>query len=340
MKISTVIIPDEIRLSVNKNINELQYFSLGEIINKPLFSTNTNFNVNIIVNNNPLEFFNDQYENFSTYFKVGNQSIYYEKKYGGFNCKILIKNLKEDNITVYVNNAYLRWIRFKIDNLYPVGIHVTDLLLLKIISKGDLIVHGASLYNPNNDKSFLIVAPPDTGKTYSTYKLLKKKYKFLGEDLSYYSSKEGVLKCMPYTSTWRHHFNDKIFDYSKIPFLGLFFSPEKQIVTDIFGKDSIKDKSRLSKIYILEKSDKNCIEKVDFNDQILKKALVIQRNEFSYFKNPLIRAFEYFNDIDVDKIMQKEKESLINLLSSHNLYIVKGKTYKDFEILIDNNEKQ
>lgn len=336
-----VIIPDKLLLDVEKSIRELCYFSLGEMINRSIFKeSNEEFQVRLRIVNNPLKYFVEPYKQFSTNYKVGVNSIYYRRKYGGIKCEMSIINLKSNRFQVFVNKNYLRFVRFKVDGLYPIGIHLMDLLLLKIIDSGDLVIHAASLYNSKTKDAFLLVAPPDTGKTYTTYMLLKEDFKFLGEDLSYYNKKYNSLLCMPLTSTWGHRFEvAKKRKIEKIPFLSLFIESTRKIATEIFNESIIKRKAKLSRIYILEKSSENKVEKIEISDELIRKIMIIQRNEFSYYKNPLLRAFDYFNSINVDIIFEKEKENLKEMLKNKNIYLVSANNHKSFPGLILKNEK-
>lgn len=336
----TVIVPEILSVEYPEKLKFLGYFGIGEILQKKIFPLGTekvNFKINIT--SHPEKFLEDKYEQFSTYFKITQNDIFYEKKYLGLHCKMLIKNLNSDEITVYVNKTYLNVVKLRMDNLYPVGIHMMDIFLLNILKKGDLVIHGASLYNEKDKGSFLLIAPPDTGKTYSTAKLVEKGYKFLGEDLSYYSAEQDSLMCVPFTSTWGHHFSKSTFNISSWPIVGWFFTHKKEIVTDLFGENSLVAKGKLKRVYIIEKSDCNSLEKVELNDDFIHKVRVVQRNEFTYFKNMLLRAWEYVNGGNIDEIITKEDDSFKKLLSQKELYLVKGRTYSDFHVLIDENEQ-
>lgn len=335
----TVIIPEKLIIEVNKKVNFLNYFSLGECVGKVAFEENKEefkFKINIVPN--PEVYFEAEMEDYSTFYKVGKTTIFYQRKYAIFNCKLLVKNLGTPEVTVYVNQAYLRFVLLKMDNVYPLGIHLTDIFLVNFLKRKDLVLHGASMHNNTTNDSFLLIAPPDTGKTYTSYMLIKKGYKYLGEDLSFYSKEEDSLFCMPMTSTWGHRFSFSLLDLSKIPFLGLFFTQNKKNVIDIFGKDSVVPKSKLSRIYLLSKSETNHIEKINYTEDLFREILAIQRNEFSYFKNPLLRVAEYFNLIKVDDIYGIEADSLKELLMSKVIYKVYATNHDQFHEIINKNE--
>jgi hypothetical protein len=317
------------------------YFSLGEIVNGQVFEIKGNelFQTELNIVANPKQYLTEPYDQFSTFYSVNQDEVYYERNYGGIKCAMLVKGMRSNEIQVYANPSYMRLVKFKIDNMYPVGVHLTDLLLLRILQNDDLVVHGASLQNTKTGKGFLLVAPPDTGKTYTTFHLLKQGYKFLGEDLSYYRSSTDELLCMPYTSTWGHRFSFSKLDPSKIPFVGLFSESNKKGVEEIFGKDAIAEKAELDTIYLIQKGERDRVTEISAGDDMHRRIMAIQRNEFSYFKNSLIRAYEYYNDINVDRIAEKESENFKKLLGKKKLVLVEGTSYESFKGLIDERER-
>ncbi len=339
----TITVPNKISITTDKNLKLLKYFSLGEIINKPVFPEEiTKYNVELNICPDPKEFLDEPSEKYSSDYWVNQNSVYYERKYAGLTCKLLVKSIDKNQFICYTNPTYLKIAIMKMDSLYPVGLHIHDILLTKILADNDLIIHGAGLKNIAKDDSFLIIAPPDTGKTYTTYQLLKSgNFKFLGEDLSYYSKAEDELLCVPFTSTWGHHFQHSWTDnFSRIPILGLFRDSNKKIVTDFFGSAAVEKKAKLSRIYLLEKSNTNSLIKIAYSEEMYKKVLIIQRNEFSYYKNPLIRAYEYYNidKLDVDSLFQKEGINLKSLLQNKDLFLVKSQSHSEFHKLIEKNE--
>ncbi len=331
------IIPGKLAIKFNHPRKVFYYFSLGEIMNGSLFKFNktTKYKVAINVVKHPRDHVPDTGGHFSSFYKVGDGWVLYERKYGGLSCELAVTGMDSNNLTIYVNSFYLNYIKIKVDNMYPVGIHVTDILLSKMIGDNDLVIHGASLYDTNKKVAFLLVAPPDTGKTYTTYKLLEQGYKFLGEDLSYYDGESDSLICMPYTSTWGHRFKLKALDVSKVPFVGMFSNSAKKGVEEIFGKESVVERERLDRIYILEKSNtEESISKAKVDDSLIRKVMAIQRNEFSYYKNPLLRAYEYYHSVDLDGVAAIEARNINKLFEDKEVYLVRAPHYERYKDLI------
>ena len=323
----------------------LTYLSLWEITSQEfLDSWNKDMlTANIVFDKNPERFIDEELRKFSDYYKVGKKSIFYNKKYSFLNLKLYIKDLDTNNVTFYLNKSYYNIVKFRMDNLYPLGIHISDIFLTKLLNSWNLVVHGACLYSEKNKWAFSLVAPPDTGKTYTTYKFLETPgFKFLGEDLSLWDSKKDNINCMPYTSTWEHRFKLWGFHIWKIPFLGIMIPHKKHSVYDIFGKEKVQEAGASKIIYLLEQSDKKeGIELVTKKklEKVIEKVKLIQRNEFWYYKNPLLLAFDYFNNTDLEKTKQKEDDLIDQYFEKNKVYLVNAKNYMDYYGMIKEHQE-
>jgi hypothetical protein len=331
------LVPLKIAIKYPSDKKVFHYFSFGEIMNGRLFkySNNVQYRVEVHTLSNPENLIRNPIGKFSNTYSIGTDWIYYERKYGNLRCKLFISGVEKDHIKIYSNQFYANYIKARIDNIWPIGIHTTDLLLLKILKAGDLVIHGASLSTPNQNTTFLIIAPPSTGKTYTAFKLLEKGYKFLGEDLSYYNSASDSIICMPYTSTWGHRYKLRRFDLSTIPFFGLFSNQNKKSVEEIFGENSVIQSARLDRIYLLEKTKSATgVQHIKVTKDIIRKVIAVQRSEFSYYKNPLLRAYEYYHPIGIDDAFNLEAKNLVALLKSKEVYIIKASDYKEYVSLL------
>lgn len=334
-----VVVPGKILLDLPRNVKNLPYFALDGILREDFFSPQREkfrVTLNIIPSLDP-KFKATGGIRYSSHYQVGKDSIYYERHYSLFTVKLLIEHLTKNQFNVFVNSQYLKLVRFKIDRLYPLGAHIMDLLLIKIIESGDLVLHGASLFNSKNKSAFLMIAPPDTGKSYTTYCFLNNpedNFKFLGEDFSYYDGKKKELFCVPLTYTWGQYFDSHLLDPGKIPFVGLFLKRKKRTVKDIFGQQAVQERGKLRRIYLLEKSPWVSIKRTPLTKRVFQKVLTIQRYEFAYHQNPLLRAFDYVHGLGIEKIYEKEERLLMDLLRSTEVFEVMADEYRRFYEMI------
>lgn len=330
MKKRIVLIPEKLSVNLDSKIKGIHYFHLGECLTDNIFEHERekfNIELNIVSNssnvfkiNNPIHLTKD--------YKITEKSLYFRKKHHFFDFRILIENIDSNDIELFVNKQYWKLVKFKIENLYPVGIHLTDLLLLKAIENNDLIIYGASLFNRKTDSAFLIMSLPAVGKTHTTFKLLHNKdYQYLGEDVSYYDSQNNELYCVPFSSSWSHHRNR------------FYFFSEHNNVINIFGKDKVKEKTKLKRIYLPEYAKENKITKIPNDARLLNKILNLQRNAFSYYKNPLFRTVDYFRgNLDIENLYKKEALLFEQMLKDKDVYLVSSDNYDNFHQIIHKNE--
>lgn len=330
IKKKIVLVPDKLSISLNSEIKGIHYFPLGECFTDNIFKhKKEKFHIDLSVVstsssvfqiNNPSYLIKD--------YKITEKSLYFRKKYHFFDFRILIENINSNNIKVFVNKQYWKLIKFRIEKLYPIGIQLIDLLMLKAIENEDLIIHGAGLFNKKVNSAFLIMSPPATGKTHTIFALLQNEnYQYLGEDVSYYDSQNDELFCVPFSSSWSHH--KKRF----------FFFFKYTNVINIFGKNSIKEKAKLERIYLLKYATGNKIKKIPINAWLLDKIINLQRNTFSYSSNPLFRTFDYFcGNLGMENLYQKEALLLEKMLKDKEIYLVSSDNYDNFHQIIHSNE--
>ncbi|MEM4680609.1 MAG: hypothetical protein QW038_02330 [Nanopusillaceae archaeon] len=85
----------------------------------------------------------------------------------------------------------------------------------------------------------------------------------------------------------------------------------------------IDKKAKIEKIFILERGKKG-IEELD-TKEALRRILIINRNEFSYYKNPIIFAYSYFNPVlNLNELMKKEEEILKTISNRVECFLLKS----------------
>ena len=107
--------------------------------------------------------------------------------------------------------VYYKWRAFVISELLDIllgnfldkGYLINNVIIpLKLLQKGYVVIHSACVSYEN--QGILIVAPPDTGKTYTALTLVNKSgFEFLSDDLTIV--KENVAYCYPVPLTLKFH---------------------------------------------------------------------------------------------------------------------------------------
>ena len=266
----------------------------------------------------------------------GCDEIYYERPLGlGINAKLYLKNLL-GNTELFVNESYYKYVRAKVDNLYPAGAHLADVLTIKLLQSGYIPLHCACISNKQG--GIILAAPPDTGKTTTAISATRNGFGFLAEDIVI--ADETCVYANPNTGTFYHleglksslSIHDLFYKliYIRIPILSYFISPPDLSITKVMKDIKIEEMSHINKIVILDRGN-NIVERVG-HEQALKRLLIINRNEFSYHKNSLMFAYCYFNSqsIDLYEYMRKEEDVIRNLVQRYECYILKAIDSKQY----------
>jgi len=260
-------------------------------------------------------------ERFENYYKISNEEIYYEEKLGlGITLKMLINYKK---LNMLVQPLYHKLIKFNIHCVSPPGAHLKDFLCLSLLERGFATLHSSAF--SYEDNGVIIVAPSNTGKTWSVFHAVKNfGCKFLSEDISIINGKY-VFGC-PWTSTFIDSVNLK--GYNRIlqilseklpvsrPFLRRYIRTE-----EVIGRERIASKAKIRLVFILKRGKK---EVKNLNtEEALIKILTLNRYEFPYCSG-LVNALQFFGFINIDDLLSKEEEIIRKTLETSNIYLLSG----------------
>jgi hypothetical protein len=266
--------------------------------------------------------------------------LYYERPLGvGIVAKMHCKNLLREP-TIVVNDSYYKFIRSRIDSAYPPGVHVADILTVKLLQRSFSPIHCAAI--SINGEGQILAAPPDTGKSLTTLLAIRRGYSFLSEDIAIIDDKHVYAN--PTTATFYHTENFKtsksmesqIYNllYLKVPVLSYFLDPPNAKVYDLIQDIKIDEKVPIKNIFILGRGTGGLMP-VD-PVQAARRLLIINRNEFSYHKNTLLFAHSYFNEsLGLENLMKEEECLLSTLANKVKCYLVRTNDPKEYIEFID-----
>lgn len=247
--------------------------------------------------------------------------------------KLYIKNLVSKTVVYYYVNNYVNRINNYLHD-YPspfLQYFITNTLIpSKLLQKGYSFVHAACLEYLN--KGFLIVAPPNTGKTYTSISLTKKGFNYLSDDMTITDGKKAYSYPSNLTLTEKHinDFNiDVLFKnriqlkirnmVNKIPYAyateGLRINP-KQIISNTIKKASLKYLFFLNK----GKEKINELSKEEAYKKVISASHEIQT------LHPLLQSYLYYNHDEEINLLELENvkgliyEELIHNTEVYNLY--------------------
>jgi hypothetical protein len=270
------------------------------------------------------------------------EEVYFERPLPlgrGLNVKLHCKNLMTDP-QIRVNKTYYKLIRSKIDNTFPPGVHLADILSLLLLKNNYFPLHCAAI--SSNNEGIVLAAPPDTGKSMTTMFAVKRGYGFLSEDIAIADDK--YVYSNPQTTTFyhmpgfktNHSLRQMLFRFlaAYTPAPGYFVRPPAARIYDILKDIKIDLKVPIKYIFILAKG-RDSLEELDPNEA-LRRIRIINRNEFSFYKNTLLFAYSYFNrSLDINALMQKEERLIENMTSKVKSYLVQSADAANFINIID-----
>lgn len=337
------IIPGKINIFVNKSIKFINYFCFGGITKK-----NNCFNdipdddaINVNIDVVSAKHFSTKDSvglvNFSKHCMVGDGQIYYFRKFFFLKFGLKLKKIDNNNFCLSITPHYLYLVHLRIENLYPFGVHLSDLLMIETIQKGNLVLYGGAFFNTQSGKASIIMAPRGVGKTYSLLKLIENKtFKLISEEISYLdlSKQEANLICVPNTILHisKNSGRIKFFDLFSIIF-------RRRSLLEFYGLETFSKEGVAQRIYLLENSKNDSIERAPVDEENFRKIMTIQRLQFSYYYNPLLRAYSYYGNLDLDYIYKKEESLLISFFQKIELFIVRASSLEKFSQLIEAKEK-
>jgi hypothetical protein len=325
-------------LSVDTNLNHI-YYLIYALVLDDIVKGKSKYNVKFLVENDITK--TPQLTQKFDFFwgRKGVKSIYYEHPlFPGVKAKLLL-DMSKDTWTITVNRSYYKFAKARLDNVWPPGLHFSNLITIKLLQEGIITLHCGSFSNKFS-KGFLIFGPSDTGKSLTTFAAIKNGYSYHSEDLTF------IDKDYIYTSPLISGQSDKIPDKDLLFHYDLFIKNTSGIsmvlpfvktvksFRSFFRNVDLTKKAQPRYIFILEKGKDNI--KTITKSEAIKKILLLNRLELTYFKDHLFRSYSYFNkDLNLEKLMNIEEELIDQIVGRSRCYLVTSDSPKNYLSLIN-----
>ncbi|WP_297512624.1 hypothetical protein [Thermococcus sp.] len=223
---------------------------------------------------------------------------------------------KLSNISLVVNRRYYTIFKMKIENVIPPGILLKDATYLSLIHNNFIPLHSSAFAKDKNE-GYIIMAPPNVGKTTTVLEAVKNGFYGLSEDISIANLKSKTVHAVPCTATQHHE--------TKInKLLGpLSYFTASSFKT--FGeeyRERIIPKAKIKGIFILEKG--NSLLQELSSEEAFERIILLNRDEFKWHSDMIITAIQYyFPEIRIEHV---EEEIINNLVTSIPVYLVREKS--------------
>ncbi|HUT29788.1 MAG TPA: hypothetical protein VMX13_08350 [Sedimentisphaerales bacterium] len=270
----------------------------------------------------------------------GRDELFYQRNFFcGTKLRLLVRGLQTDRPEIWTNRNYLRFIRFRFNNLHSPGYQLTDLACALLLTRNLTPLHCSGFHIGNS--TVAVIAPPDTGKTLTTMgAVLHNSASFISEDLGI---TDGVnFYACPWTSTFRYY--DQLsmswLLRMRMKLIRLFPPAEllpvpgdSRTIDHYVGHERIADSKKITHIAILARrpGGVRLLNKDDARRMIFN----LNRYEFAYMKSPMLTAYSYFNpEFDIQSLVSKEREILSRLIDNSTCLLVQSEDPTEFADLI------
>ena len=272
----------------------------------------------------------------------GRDELFYQRDFfAGAKLRLLVRGIRSERPEIITNKNFLRFIRFRFNNLHSPGYHLTDLVCALLLNRNLCPLHcsGFSVGNA----TVAVIAPANTGKTLTTMKaVLDNDASFISEDIGITDGK--YLYPCPWTSTFRYY--DEI-SMSRLlrmqrrlvkifPLAELLPVPGNSKTINHYIEDKrIAIRGKITHTAILARRHGG-VEVLDKEDA-LRIILNLNRYEFMYMKSPMLTAYSYFNpEFDVQAMVATEREILTKLANKATCLLVQSTDPSKFaELILD-----
>ena len=345
-------IHDIIKINSGVYLQELEYFDTKEIRDPDI-----TLNVESFSDDPVMSKFRSGRKLITENYPPENSSytIKYTEHFGtsGAQFKIDINN---DRINIFINKLIASSKHVIYVNL------IEPILRFLFLAKGFILLHSACMSTPNNN-GFFLSAPPDTGKTTTVIKCVKKGYSFLSDDMTIIRLPNEAI-CFPKSMTISSHtyktavdaqsssengetsnkfgmrirsivhskggrsFMHKLADHN-VPIFTINtigqskVKPPKYHIKDIIKDTKIKDKTIANFLFFLEKGDEEKIERIS-TDMALKRA--IENSDDAFLFPPYSDLIKYviINGQSAKELLSKEENALKIILEKIECYVLKS----------------
>lgn len=248
---------------------------------------------------------------------------------------------------------------------------VEPLLRFLFISRGFILLHSACL--DKNASGLLLSAPPDTGKTTTVLKCVKKGYSFLSDDMTIIRLPNEAL-CFPKPMTISSHTfktavsvsNSRDTDRSlrlrslvhsktgrafmhklaklNVPIFTIntigqsIVRPPKYSINSILQDAKIKKDTKVDNLYFLKREGNEFIQL----DTTTALDLAVENSDDAFIFPPYAELLKYIsiNGKTAIELLEEEKKLLNSFLSGISCYMVKSETRDWFNMISKSTEKK
>ncbi len=268
-------------------------------------------------------------------------SYYANRRQIFFNTKFLLEDIQGMTRLMYSSP---RWTIFKRIRK-PIARLVTSLILIKLLQKGCSLLHSACL--AWKGRGFLLIAPPETGKTFTTLSLINQGFEYIADDLciidgstayswpSDMTLHPGHIKHNLVNINFRDMVELNIRERStNLPFLRL--TGEMRVKpNEIFREEIMKSEVKIERAYFLNPRG-NSVSEIN-DDLAFRKAMISNELCPLRISTPelLNYALEHSDFLNMDKYSTVMRKIIKKTFNNIPCFEIKSKNREFDKIILD-----
>ncbi|MBI1884969.1 MAG: hypothetical protein HYS09_01415 [Chloroflexi bacterium] len=247
----------------------------------------------------------------------GDDVAYDSRLLGPWGARLRLRGL-QNGPELSVSGAYAALARVRVGNLLPPGEHLSDVAQVKLLQGGRTLVHAASA--AIDGKGVLLAGPGGSGKTATVMGLVDRGAAFLAEDVSITDGER--LWGLPRTRSCLWDADPRGLPRAKqgqrlaarlfrgalalSPAAGLILPPPS---AGSLPRDRVETQAPLRFVFVLGRGPGK-FEPLPAREA-LRRLLLINRYEFSWYENPLLVGYAALNRwLDLGGLMRQEEKVL------------------------------
>lgn len=317
-------------LFVDTNMSNIYYFLYAPLLDT-IINGDSKYGVRFIVNKD-VQKPTDLMQRFDYFWgDKNNKVIYYEHPIlFGIKAKMIL-DMSTDIYSLTVNTAYYKLAKYRFENVWPPGQHLTNLITTKLLQNNILTLHCASFSNKKTHDGYLVFGASNTGKSHTTFAALERGYEYHSEDLTIIDG--NYIYTTPLISAQSSMLPDKNISLkynlfvNKLTGINIMLPRISTLFCfrQFFSEHDVTLKSKPRKIFILEKGTES-VYKLS-SAEALKKILILNKLELSYQRDHLLLTYSYFNkDLDLEQLLQDRKKIMHQIIDKTECFVVKSPT--------------
>lgn len=325
-------------LFVETKLNKIYYFLYAPLLDT-LIKGDAKFGVSfsVIEDINRPDYLNQKFDYF--WGRTDSNVIYYEHPVvPGVKAKLIL-DMSTNVYSITVNEAYYKLSRYRFENVWPPGQHLTDLITVKLLQNNILTLHSAAFSNKKTKEGYLVLAASNTGKSRTTFAALEKGYEYHSEDLTILdndniyttpliSAQSSMLPNKDIFLKYNLFVNKLTGINAIVPRISTL-----SCFRQFFSDKDVTIRSKPRKIFILEKGTDSIIKLS--REEAFRKILILNRLELTYTRDHMFLAYSYFNKkLDMENLIQVEKNIIQHVVNKTECFLVKSLTPEKYIKLI------